>query len=111
ALEKKVAKTQVSVNKGLKSKIILEEEKKQQESLLFSLISLQTFSSTLAHITRTIIGRIKRTAEFFKDRFPDPQYDNVFKRGSERVFFEMERLSNAIDFMLKYAKSDSTIEE
>ena len=111
AIEKRVAKTQVSVNKGLKTKIILEEEKKQQESLLFSLISLQTFSSTLAHITRTIIGRIKRTAEFFKNRFPDPQFEDVFKKGSEKIFTEMEKLSSAIDFMLKYAKSDSTIEE
>lgn len=111
AIEKRVARTQVSVNKGLKTKIILEEEKKQQESLLFSLISLQTFSSTLAHITRTIIGRIKRTAEFFKNRFPDPQYEEVFKKGSEKIFTEMEKLSSAIDFMLKYAKSDSTIEE
>jgi signal transduction histidine kinase len=110
-LEKRVAQTQITVNKGFKSKINLEEEKKQQESLLFSLISLQTFSSTLAHITRTIIGRIKRTAEFFKDRFPDPQYNDVFKKGSDKIFFEMERLSSAIDFMLKYAKSDSTIEE
>jgi signal transduction histidine kinase len=111
AIEKQVAKTQVSVNKGLKTKIILEEEKKQQESLLFSLISLQTFSSTLAHITRTIIGRIKRTSEFFKDRFPDPQFEDVFKRGAEKIFTEMEKLSGAIDFMLKYAKSDSKIEE
>lgn len=111
ALEKKVAKTQVSVNKGFKTLIDLEEEKKQQESLLFGLVSLQTFSSTLAHITRTIVGRIKRTAEFFKKRFPDSKYDNVFKQGSEKIFFEMENLSNAIDFMLKYAKSDSTIEE
>lgn len=109
-LEKKVAQTQISVNKGLRSKIELEERKQQQENLLFSLISLQTFSSTLAHITRTIIGRIKRTAEFFKDRFPDPKYDTVFKNGAEKIFFEMERLSNAIDFMLKYAKSDSTVE-
>lgn len=111
AIEKRVAKTQVSVNKGLKSKIVLEEEKKQQESLLFSLISLQTFSSTLAHITRTIIGRIKRTAEFFKNRYPDPLFEDVFKKGSEKIFTEMEKLSSAIDFMLKYAKSDSTIEE
>ena len=111
AIEKQVAKTQVSVNKGLKTKINLEEEKKQQESLLFSLISLQTFSSTLAHITRTIIGRIKRTSEFFKERFPDPQFEDVFKKGAEKIFNEMEKLSGAIDFMLKYAKSDSKIEE
>jgi len=109
-LEKKVAKTQASVNKGLKDKINLETEKKQQESLMFSLISLQTFSSTLAHITRTIIGRIKRTSEFFRDRFPDTQYNDVFKRGAHKIFFEMERLSGAVDFMLKYAKSDSSIE-
>ncbi|MDH5365391.1 MAG: ATP-binding protein [Cyclobacteriaceae bacterium] len=111
AIEKQVAKTQVSVNKGLKTKITLEEEKKQQESLLFSLISLQTFSSTLAHITRTIIGRIKRTSEFFKERFPDPKFEEVFKKGAEKIFNEMEKLSGAIDFMLKYAKSDSKIEE
>ena len=111
ALEKKVAKTQVTVTKGLKTKIILEEEKKRQESLLFSLVSLQTFSSTLAHITRTIIGRIKRTAEFFKERFPDPQLEDVFKQGADTIFVETEKLSGAIDFMLKYAKSDSTIED
>ena len=63
-VSKKLSKAQASVNKGLSDFQRLEDEKKQQENLLFSLVSLQTYAAMLSHITRTSIGRIKRQAEY-----------------------------------------------
>lgn len=42
----------------------LEVEKKQQENIMFSLVSLQTYAGQISHIVRTSLGQIERSAEF-----------------------------------------------
>ncbi len=108
---KNLKKTQASVNRSFKEYQDLKEEKKQQENLFFSLVSLQTYAGMLSHITRTSLGKIKRSAEFIHKRFPDPQFNNQYSKDSKRIFEEMNKLDKAVDFMLKYAKDDQYFED
>ena len=44
----------------------MEKEIKQQENIMFSLVSLQAYAGQISHILRTSIGTIKRSAEFIE---------------------------------------------
>jgi signal transduction histidine kinase len=111
AIGKTVQKTQASINKSLKEYQELKKEKKQQENLLFSLVSLQTYAGMLSHITRTSLGKIKRNAEFLHKWFPAPQFNDKYTLFSEHIYDEMNRLDKAMEFMLKYAKDDQYFED
>ena len=88
----------------------LEKDKKQQENIMFSLVSLQAYAGQISHILRISIGIIKRSAEFVAKWIPLGQkYDKSVKH-SKRIFDEMNNLSKAMNFMLSYAEDDSTFE-
>jgi signal transduction histidine kinase len=110
-VEKQIAKAQASVNKSFNDYKELEKEKKQQENLFFSLVSLQTYAGMLSHITRTSLGRIKRSAEFIHKWLPDPKFNQEYKDCGKEIFNEMNQLDSAVDFLLKYAKDDEYFEE
>lgn len=110
-VEKQIAKAQASVNKSFNDYKELEKEKKQQENLFFSLVSLQTYAGMLSHITRTSIGKIKRDAEFINKWIPDPRFNDEYKKMGANIFSEMNHLGNAVNFLLKYAKDDQNFEE
>lgn len=88
----------------------MEEDKRQQENIIFSLVSLQAYAGQISHILRISIGIIKRSAEFIAKWIPlGLKYDNSVKHA-HRVFDEMNNLSKAMNFMLSYAEDDSTFE-
>ncbi|MBR2195806.1 MAG: ATP-binding protein [Salinivirgaceae bacterium] len=88
----------------------LEKDKKQQENIMFSLVSLQAYAGQISHILRISIGIIKRSAEFVAKWIPLGQkYDKSVKH-SKRIFDEMNNLSKAMNFMLSYAEDDSTFD-
>lgn len=106
-VSKKLVKAQASVKKSQSDYQKMEQEKKQQENLFFSLVSLQTYAGMLSHITRTSIGRIKREVEYIaKWIFFSEKKENCQKYGNY-VYREMNNLDSAVDFMLKYAKDDA----
>ena len=108
---KSLKKTQASVNRSYKEYQNLKEEKKQQENIFFSLVSVQTYAGMLSHITRTSLGKIKRSAEFIDKWFPNPQFSDQYRIDAKRIFVEMNKLDKAVDFMLKYAKDDQYFED
>ncbi len=110
-VEKQLAKTQATVQRSLTDYQNLEKEKKQQENLFFSLVSLQTYAGMLSHITRTSIGKIKRDAEFIHKWIPNPRFNEHYKNMGANIFTEMNHLGSAVDFLLKYAKDDQKFEE
>ena len=110
-VSKKLSKAQASVNKGLSDFQRLEDEKKQQENLLFSLVSLQTYAAMLSHITRTSIGRIKRQAEYISKWIFSSEKNQICQKYGKYIFKEMNNLDRAVDFMLKYAKDDQCFTE
>lgn len=110
-IDKQLAKTHAIIQRSLKNYQNLEKEKKQQENLFFSLVSLQTYAGMLSHITRTSIGKIKREAEFIHKWIPNPRFNKQFKLMGFNIFSEMNRLGSAINFLLRYAKDDQDFEE
>lgn len=110
-VSKKLSKAQASVNKSLSDYQKLEEEKRRQEELLFSLVSLQTYASMLSHITRTSIGRIKRPVEYIAKWINSEDKKEKCLKHSQNTFKEMNNLDKAVDFMLKYAKDDQHFED
>ncbi len=110
-VEKELKKTQATIKRSLADYQKIEKEKKQQENLFFSLVSLQTYAGMLSHITRTSIGKIKRDAEFIHKWIPDTRFNDSYKKMGLNVFTEMNHLGDAVDFLLKYAKDDQKFEE
>jgi len=110
-VEQELAKTQATVQRSLADYQKLEKEKKQQENLFFSLVSLQTYAGMLSHITRTSIGKIKRNAEFIHKWIPDPRFNEQYIKMGANIFSEMNHLGDAVDFLLKYAKDDQKFED
>lgn len=88
----------------------LEEDKRQQENIMFSLVSLQAYATQISHILKLSIGTIKRSAEFVAKWVPVGQKNDRSAKHSQLIFEEMNNLSKAMNFMLNYPKDDSTFE-
>ena len=110
-VKNKAKKVKQSVSKGIKEKKKDEAEQARRESIYWSLMSLQDYAAHVAHAVRTSLGKIKRKAEFFKDRYPDPKFEGYFKQYAVDIYSEMGRLNKAIDFMLSYAGGDIDFED
>ena len=86
----------------------MEEDRRKQENIMFSLVSLQAYAGQISHILRISIGMIKRSAEFVAKWIPlGIKYDKSVKHA-RRIFDEMNTLSKAMNFMLSYAEDDTT---
>lgn len=88
----------------------MEEDRRQQENIMFSLVSLQAYAGQISHILRISIGIIKRSAEFVAKWVPLGQKQDKSVKHARRIFDEMNNLSKAMNFMLSYAEDDSTFE-
>lgn len=110
-IEANIGKLQGTLTKSIKEQTKFEAEVKQKESLYFSLVSLQTYAAMFSHMTKHTIGRIIRGAEYFNNNFPNPAHESRFIAIAKNIFSEMQLLRKGVDFMLKYAKSDTELEE
>lgn len=88
----------------------MEADRRQQENIMFSLVSLQAYAGQISHILRISIGIIKRSAEFVAKWIPLGQKTEKSVKHAQKIFDEMNHLSKAMDFMLSYAEDDSTFE-
>ncbi|TAE21654.1 MAG: ATP-binding protein [Cytophagales bacterium] len=93
------------VAEGIKEQETAEKEFQRKEDIYLSLMSLQDYATNMAHSIRLILGKVKHSAEFFKNRYPNPLYEQEFKRIANDIYNEMERMSKAVDFMLSYAET------
>lgn len=100
-----------TLNKSINDYIKLEEESKQKENLFFSLVSLQGYAAMFSHMTQHTIGHVIRDAEYFYNNFPDIKKSERFIKISKNIYDELHNLRKGVEFMLKYAKSDSDFEE
>ncbi|NHN27083.1 sensor histidine kinase [Flavobacterium jejuense] len=111
-IEKNLGKLQGAVNKSLNDYIKLEEESKQTENLFFSLVSLQSYAAMFSHMTQHSIGHVIRDAEYFSKNYKTSNsYNERFSIISERIYKEFLNLRHGVEFMLKYAKSDTDLED
>lgn len=106
----RLAEIKQNVSASSKDYERIEEDRRQQENILFSLVSLQAYAGQISHILRISIGIIKRSAEFVAKWVPIGQKQDNSIKHARRIFEEMNNLSKAMDFMLNYAEDDSTFE-
>jgi signal transduction histidine kinase len=64
-----------------------------------------------SHMTKHTIGHILTSAEYFSNNYPNQKLESRFIKISKNIFNEMLKLRKGVDFMLKYAKSDTEFEE
>ena len=100
-----------SLKKGIQQQKRERQEHVRKENIYLSLMSLQEYAVHISHAVRTALGKVKRMAEFFKERFPDPKYEDLFKEYSVAIFEEMSNLNRIIDFMLSYAGSNIEMQD
>jgi signal transduction histidine kinase len=110
ALSTELGKLQGDINKVQSNLVKTNKEKERVEDLLFSLVSIQTYAGMLSHIVRTMVGKIKRQAEFLYKWIPNPKYINEYRRFAKGIFDNMNGLDSAVDFLLRYSK-DGTLKE
>lgn len=106
----KIESLKQTVSESSKEYEKIEEDARQQENILFSLVSLQAYAGQISHIIRTSIGAIKRSAEFVAKWEEIGEKRELCIKHAKNVYNEMESLSKAMDFMLSYAQDDSTFE-
>ncbi len=111
ALQQKVENFSSSIKKSVKQTEEVRKEFTRKENIYLSLMSLQDYAVHIAHAVRTSLGKIKKRAEFFKKRFPDPKFDSYFSQYANEIYDEMITLNKTIDFMLSYASSNTDVEE
>ena len=110
-LEKTIANTLEAAKTIAKESQKVKKESERKENLYLSLMSLQEYAANLSHAVRTSLGKIKRLAEFFKNEFPNQEYESLFLTYSSRIYDEINTLGKVVDFMLSYAKAAIDIEE
>ena len=101
----------LSIKKGIEQQKRERKEYVRKENIYFSLMSLQDYAIHVSHAVRTALGKVKRMAEFFKERFPDPKLENIFKDYAHLIYNEMVNLNRVVDFMLSYAGSNVDMED
>ncbi|WP_292248913.1 sensor histidine kinase, partial [Mesonia sp.] len=111
SIEANLGKIQGSVTKSINDYSKLEKESKQQENLFMSLVSLQTYAAMFSHMTKHTLGHILTGAEYFYNNYPNPNLEDRFISISKSIYKKMLKLRKGVDFMLKYAKSDTELEE
>ena len=92
-----------SVNKGVKDQKEEIKEIQRKENIYLSLMSLQDYATQIAEAVKSALASIKDMAEYFKDNFPNPKKENLFKEYASLIFEEMEKLKTIINFMHSYA--------
>ena len=109
-LERQILKVEQTIKENIRQTKEIEKENKRKENIYLSLMSLQDYAIHITHIIRTSFEKILHLAEFFKDQYPNPKFDDYFKKYSLKIYDEIVKLSKAMDFMLSYAASDKDLE-
>ncbi len=110
-LKKKAQFIDKSIKKGIQEQKKERDEYVRKENIYLSLMSLQDYAVHISHAVRTSLGKVKRMAEFFKNRFPNPDLEDIFSHYANAIFDEMSNLNRIIDFMLSYAGSNVAMSE
>ncbi|MFZ2726452.1 MAG: sensor histidine kinase [Methylococcaceae bacterium] len=104
-LETAARKIRISVIQGEKNRKKQEEYFKRRESMLLSLMSLQTYAGEIVHIIKNAIAKIKERAWFIQKYIDVSEYISRNKMYSSEIYNETDKIMKAIDFMSSYTKS------
>ncbi|MEN9610071.1 MAG: hypothetical protein RLZZ628_885 [Bacteroidota bacterium] len=110
-LKQQALKAGRAIKAGRKQAERVKKEAIRRENIYISLMSIQDYAANVAHAVRTTLSGIKDYAYFFKNHFPNPDYNKLFLEYAIAIYTEMLKLEKAIDFMLSYAQSNNAPED
>ena len=93
-------------------KTAIQKQKKESEEFLrkenayLSIMSMQEYSIQIAHAIRTTLNQLKGRIEFFKDFYPLPQKESIFKQYAKEMFDKLKILNKVTDYMLSYSQAN-----
>jgi len=99
-----IAKTIRESSKEIKD---LKSDLEKQEEVYFSLMSLQEYAADLAHMVRNSLDKIIGFSEYLKDVLADTDLHEEAKL----MYYEMLKLTEDVNYMLKYAQSGDELKE
>lgn len=105
-LIKQTQATQQSVKVAIKEQKKESEEFLRKENAYLSIMSMQEYSIQITHAIRTTLNQLKGRIEFFRDFYPLPQKEHIFKQYAKEMFDKMKILSKVTDYMLSYSQSN-----
>lgn len=88
----------------LTSATIVEDE--EQKVLYANLMDLRDFSIELSHVIKTALSKVMNQALFFKEEFPNENFENLFEIYAQEMHFELQRLRRVVEFMLNYTEAE-----
>jgi signal transduction histidine kinase len=104
-LENTTRKIRIYLKQGEKNRKKQEEYFRRRESMLLSLMSLQTYAGEIVHIIKNSIAKIKERAWFLQKYIDVSEHLFRSKTYSSEIYTETNKLIKAIDFMSSYTKS------
>lgn len=85
-------------------------ENNEQKIRYANLMNLRDFSIELSHVIKTALSKAMNQALFFKEEFPNAEFENMFKIYSQEMYYELQRLRRVVDFMLSYTEAEKYYE-
>ena len=110
-LENSARKANIALKQSIKTQKNEEKESLRKEKMYMSLMSLQTYAHEITHIIKTSIGSIKRLSSFNNKYFGIPKYEEQIAKYNGFIVREINKLTNAIEFMSRYTKSEKNWKE
>jgi signal transduction histidine kinase len=104
-LEDEARKINISIKQGIKSQETEKQDAKKRETMLLSLMSIQTYALEIVHIIKNSIAKIKERAWFLQKYIDVLEHLPKSKLYSSEIYIETDKLIKAIDFMSSYTKS------
>lgn len=83
-----------------------EEEHTRHENMYLRIMSRQEDAINVAHAVKTAMGKIRRMARFFQQRFPNELLNEYFKLYANQIYAEMKNLERATDELFDYSKTN-----
>jgi signal transduction histidine kinase len=93
-----------TVREGVKDKEEEQKEFARKENLYLSLMSLQDYAAELAHGIRFANTPVLHAAELFLEYYPNPKYEELFKKYPKIIHNGATQIKHLVDTMLSYSK-------
>lgn len=110
-LSKRSKALEISVQKGISQQASERRDNERKENMFLSLMSIQTFALEITHIIKTSLSAIKRKVEYNSKHQNNPKRSHKIEEYNIELLKEINKLSEAINFMSDYTRSGEEWED
>ncbi len=103
-LRQSVNQVAKNMEKAMNAQADDESERARHESVYLRIASRQEDAINITHAVKTSMGKIRRQAGFFRDRFPNESLNEYFELYAKQIYYEMTQLDRATDELFDYSR-------